>query len=77
MRLPHLFHCWHTVPRSERKVKAETRPRCKKASPYINRGYYILYTVVKKCCICDQVVRFGPYRDYEPMRAKKYKAEGE
>jgi len=69
----HIFHCWHKIEGSERKIKSNSK--CQKSDQYIQNGSYILYTVQQQCCICGKVQESPIYRDYDIFRASKYKSE--
>lgn len=69
----HIFHCWHKIKDSERKIPYKTRCEITDQPQYLHNGGYVLYTIKEKCCICNKEKESTWYRDYDFSRAKEYK----
>ena len=70
----HIFHCWHKIEDSERKIPYHTRCKIKKQPEFIHKDY-IECTIKYKCCICGKIKRSNILRDYDIKRAIKYKTD--
>lgn len=66
----HIFHCWHHVEGSRRKLKSNSK--CKENDPYIANGCYIKYKMIERCCICGKTRETLVYRDYDIQRGLTY-----
>lgn len=66
----HIFHCWHKIEGSERKIKSNRK--CQLSNPYIAPGGYVLYTIRYKCCECGKEKESDIYRDYQVDRGLEY-----
>lgn len=67
----HIFHCYHKIEGSERKIISNSK--CKERSPYIANGCYVLYTIMRKCCVCGKIKESPIYKDYQINRGLEYK----
>lgn len=65
------LHCWHKIENSERKLKGNSK--CQKSDIYVCDGRYVKYTIQEQCCVCGKVHESIIYRDYDIVRALKYK----
>ena len=68
----HLFHCWHKIQGSERKLPWNNS-HCKLLT---DNGHYICGNEVwieaqKQCCICGKIKTYN-YTDYDIKRALQY-----
>jgi hypothetical protein len=74
VKIMHIFHCWHKVDGSERKIPYKTKCKLQK-SQFVHDGH-IDYTIQYKCCVCGKVKESSIYRDYNISRAEEYKIKG-
>ena len=71
----HIFHCWHKIENSERKIPFNTRCKLVAQPRYVRGSGYVDYTIRQKCCICGKERKSTHYRDYDTRRAKEYKVD--
>ena len=67
----HIFHCWHKIIGSERKLKSWSK--CTESNPYISNDH-VRYNIKEKCCICGKEKTSPIYGDYQIDRGLGYQS---
>jgi hypothetical protein len=69
----HLFHCWHEIEGSVRRIPFKSRCNINKIQ-FIHRYGYVNCTMKIKCCICGKE-KLIYFRDRNIQRASLFKVK--